>query len=170
MSELIEQLLSLTRLQQGVDRYPLRQGNLSEFVAALCEEFVPEDTRGITLETELTPDVTAKFNPTLTARIVQNLLQNAYRYGSENGHIRVSLTQESGAAVLRVQDDGIGIAAEDLDKIWQRFWQADASRGKNSGSGLGLSMVHEMSEFQGGSAAVESELGKGSTFTVKIPQ
>lgn len=170
MSELIDQLLSLTRLQQGVDRYPLREADLSEFLAAVCDEFVPAAAHGITRESDIVPGVTAKFNPTLTARIVQNLLQNAYKYGREDGHIHVSLTQENGAAVLCVADDGIGIAAEDLDKIWQRFWQADASRGEDGGSGLGLSMVREMAEFQGGSATVESELGKGSTFIIKMPQ
>ena len=169
MSELIDQLLSLTRLQQGVDRYPLREADLSEFLAAVCDEFVPADARGIACETDIAPGVTAKFNPTLTARIVQNLLQNAYKYGRAGGHIRVSLVREDGAAVLRVADDGVGIAGEDIDKIWQRFWQADASRGEDGGSGLGLSMVREMAEFQGGGASVESELGKGSAFTIRIP-
>lgn len=168
MSELIDQLLSLTRLQQGVDRYPLREADLSSFTEAVCEEFVPADTRGITRETAIADGVTAKFNPTLMARIIQNLLQNAYKYGRENGHIWVTLTVEDGFAVLRVRDDGIGIAPEDQEKIWQRFWQADASRGENGGSGLGLSMVREMAEFQGGGASVESELDKGSTFTIRV--
>lgn len=168
MSELIDQLLSLTRLQQGVDRYPLREADLSSFTEAVCEEFIPTDTRGITRETEIAANVTAKFNPTLMARIIQNLLQNAYKYGREDGHIWVTLAEEADCAVLKVRDDGIGIAPEDQDKIWQRFWQADASRGENGGSGLGLSMVREMAEFQGGSAAVESEPGSGSTFTIRV--
>ncbi len=169
MSELIDQLLSLTRLQQGVDRYPLREADLSELVAALDAEFVPAEARGITRTSEIEPDVQAKFNPTLVARIVQNLLQNAYKYGRENGHITLSLKREGNMAALRVADDGIGIASEDLDKIWQRFWQADASRGEDGGSGLGLAMVREMAEFQGGNASVESTLGEGSTFTVTLP-
>ena len=100
---------------------------------------------------------------------MQNLLQNAYKYGRENGRITLSLKREGNMAALRVADDGIGIASEDLDKIWQRFWQADASRGEDGGSGLGLAMVREMAEFQGGTASVESTLGEGSTFTVTIP-
>ncbi|MBE7004108.1 MAG: HAMP domain-containing histidine kinase [Ruminococcaceae bacterium] len=169
MSELIDQLLSLTRLQQGVDRYPMRASDLSEFLTALDAEFVPLSERGITRATEIEPDVTARFNPTLTARIVQNLLQNAYKYGKEGGHVTLSLKKEGGAAVLRVKDDGIGIAQEDLERIWQRFWQADASRGEDGGSGLGLAMVREMTEFQGGRVSVESVLGEGSTFTVTLP-
>lgn len=169
MSELIDQLLSLTRLQQGVDRYPLREADLSEFLAALNDEFVPLNERGITRTAEIEPGVIARFNPTLMARIVQNLLQNAYKYGKDGGHVALTLKTEDGAAVLRVADDGIGIASEDIDKIWQRFWQADASRGEDGGSGLGLSMVREMAEFMGGTARVESVPGTGSTFTVALP-
>ncbi|MBE6909316.1 MAG: HAMP domain-containing histidine kinase [Ruminococcaceae bacterium] len=169
MSELIDQLLSLTRLQQGVDRYPLRAADLSEFLTALNDEFVPAAERGITRTAEIEPGVTARFNPSLMARIVQNLLQNAYKYGRDNGRVALSLKKEGKTAVLRVTDDGIGIAKEDQDKIWQRFWQADASRGEDGGSGLGLSMVREMAEFQGGAASVESTLGEGSTFTVTLP-
>lgn len=169
MSELIDQLLSLTRLQQGVDRYPLRQADLSGFVSAVYEEFVPLAARGIESSAEIAAGVEARFNPTLMSRIVRNLLENAYQYGKEGGHIELSLAEEGGAAVLRVQDDGIGIAPEDLDKVWQRFWQADPSREDSGGSGLGLAMVREMAEFQGGTASVESELGKGSVFTVTLP-
>ena len=71
--------------------------------------------------------------------------------------------------MLRVADDGIGIAPEDVEHIWQRFWQADASRGEDGGSGLGLAMVREMAEFMGGEASVESTPGAGSTFTVTLP-
>ncbi len=169
MSELIDQLLSLTRLQQGVDRYPAREADLSEFVSALNDEFIPPVERGITRAAEIEPGIRARFNPTLTARIVQNLLQNAYKYGRDNGRVTLSLRAEDGMAALRVTDDGIGIAPEDVEKIWQRFWQADASRGEDGGSGLGLSMVREMAEFQGGTADVASVLGEGSTFTVTLP-
>ncbi len=169
MSDLIQQLLTLTRMQHGVDRYPLREANLSVFTAACCEEFQPVNDRGIRLETDISEDITASFNPALLSRIIFNLLQNAYQYGRENGSILLSLRQEDGRAVLRVRDDGIGIAPEDREKIWQRFWQADPARNDGSGSsGLGLSMVREIAEFHGGSASVESKPGEGSTFTVTI--
>lgn len=168
MSELVQQLLGLTRMQHGTDRYPMRNADLSIFVESCCGEFVPADSKSISLETDIQPGVEAKFNPALMSRIVQNLLQNAYKYGNENGHIWLSLKSENGRAVLRVRDDGIGISAKDTDNIWQRFWQADVSRGEDGGSGLGLAMVKEIAEFHGGRAEVESELGKGSTFTVTI--
>lgn len=166
MSELVQQLLGLTRIQHGTDRYPLKDGDLSAFVRAVSGEFLPADDRGISLETDIEEGVTAAFNPTLISRVIQNLLQNAYKYGTSGGHIWLSLKSEEGRAVLRVRDDGIGIAAEDLGKVWQRFWQADASRGEDGGSGLGLAMVKEIAEFHGGSVQVESVPGEGSTFTV----
>ncbi len=168
MSELVQQLLGLTRMQHGTDRYPMRRSDLSIFVESCCGEFMPHDSRGISLETDIKPGIEADFNPALMSRVVQNLLQNAYKYGRENGHILVGLERRGGGALLRVRDDGIGIAPEDQDKIWQRFWQADASRGEDGGSGLGLAMVKEIAEFHGGRASVDSEPGKGSTFMVEI--
>lgn len=169
MSELVQQLLSLTRMQHGTDKYPMRRADLSVFVESCCGEFVPADSRGITLTTDIQKGVEASYNPALMSRVIQNLLQNAYKYGRENGHIWLSLRSEGRGAVLKVRDDGIGIAKEDQSRIWQRFWQADSARGDESGSGLGLSMVKEIAEFHGGRAEVESEPGKGSTFSVKIP-
>ena len=168
MSELVQQLLSLTRMQHGTDRYPLREGDLSGFVESCCGEFSPTDSRGITLETKIEPGIRAVYNPALFSRVVVNLLQNAFQYGRPGGHVCLSLRRENEKAVLRVEDDGIGIQPEDLDKIWQRFWQADPSREENGSTGLGLAMVREIAEFHGGRAAVESKPGVGSTFTVTI--
>ena len=120
------------------------------------------------LETEITPGLRAKYNPALYSRIVQNLLQNAYKYGRENGHIRVRLYPDGAKTVLEVADDGMSVAPEDLDKVWQRFWQADSAHSEGVSSGLGLAMVQEIAELHGGKAAVRSEPGKGSVFTVTI--
>ncbi len=83
MSELVQSLLSLTRMQQGTDRYPMRRADLSEFVNACCDEFIPADGRGIRLYRDIEPGVEADYNHALMSRVVQNLLQNAYKYGRE---------------------------------------------------------------------------------------
>jgi len=168
MSGLIDELLGITRLQQGTERYPLSEGDLSEFVTLSSEEFVPDEEKGIRMETDIEDGIMCSYNASLISRAIFNLLQNAYRYGKENGYVRLSLKREDGNAILRVSDNGRGIAAEDLDKIWQRFWQADASRG-NGGSGLGLAMVKEIADLHGGSVAVKSTEGKGSEFSFIIP-
>ena len=169
MSDLIEELLGITRLQQGTEKYPLKKSDMSEFITLAAEEFVPSEERGIRLETEIEDSIECSFNPSLMSRVVYNLLQNGYKYGKENGYVRLTLNKEDGNAVIRVKDNGIGIAAEDLGKIWQRFWQADSSRGSEGGSGLGLAMVKEIAELHGGSVDVESAPGKGSTFTFRLP-
>lgn len=170
MSRLVQELLGLTRLQQGTTRYPLQRADVSGFVTACCEEFLPADDRGITLTTDIQPEVQATFNPSLLQRAVYNLLQNAYKYGKPGGHITVTLREAGHGAALSVADDGTGIAPEDQEKIWQRFWQADPSRGEDGGSGLGLSMVQEIAAFHGGRAAVDSTPGEGSTFTITLPR
>jgi signal transduction histidine kinase len=169
MTALIDELLGITRLQQGTERFPLAKGDLSEFVTLASEEFVPADDRGIRLETEIEPGIECSFNASLISRVVYNLLQNGYKYGKENGYVQLRLTREDGDAVISVKDNGIGISEEDQGKIWQRFWQADSSRGSEGGSGLGLAMVKEIAELHGGSVSVESTLGKGSTFTFRTP-
>ena len=170
MSRLVQELLGLTRLQQGTTRYPLQRADVSGFVTACCEEFLPADDRGITLTTDIQPEVQATFNPSLLQRAVYNLLQNAYKYGKPGGHITVTLREAGHGAALSVADDGIGIAPEDQEKIWQRFWQADPSRSEDGGSGLGLSMVQEIAAFHGGRATVDSTPGQGSTFTITLPR
>ena len=169
MSALIDELLGITRLQQGTERYPLNRGDLSEFVTLSAEEFVPADDRGIRMETEIEPGIECNFNASLISRVIYNLLQNAYRYGSDNGYVRLSLGRENGDAVIRVKDNGIGIKKEDLDKIWQRFWQADSARGAEGGNGLGLAMVKEIAELHGGSVTAESTEDRGSEFIFRIP-
>ena len=169
MSDLIEELLGITRLQQGTEKYPLKKSDLSEFITLSAEEFVPSEKRGIRLETEIEDGIECSFNPSLMSRVGYNLLQNGYKYGKENGYVQLRLTREGGDAVISVKDNGIGISEEDQSKIWQRFWQADSSRGNEGGSGLGLAMVKEIAELHGGSVSVESTLGKGSTFTFRIP-
>ena len=169
MSALIEDLLGITRLQQGTEKYPLRKGDFSEFIGLTTEGFVPQDNRGILLETYIEDGITCSFNASLISRAIYNLLQNAYKYGRENGYVRLSLGRDGEMAVLSVKDNGIGISPENQDKIWQRFWQADPSRGENGSSGLGLAMVKEIAELHGGSVSVESAPGKGSTFSLRIP-
>ena len=134
-----------------------------------CEEFVPADDRGIRMETEIDPGIECSFNASLMSRVIYNLLQNAYKYGRDNGYVRLTLSREDSDAVIRVKDNGIGIKKEDLDKIWQRFWQADSSRGSEGGNGLGLAMVKEIAELHGGSVTAESTEGRGSEFIFRLP-
>ena len=168
MNTLIEQLLSLTRIQQGTEKYPLRVCDLSGFVDACCDEFVPTDERGMTLETDIEPGIEAAYNPSLLSRAMFNLMQNAYKYGREGGHIRVSLCRENGSAVISVKDDGPGISKAEQEKIWQRFYRCDSAR-PEGGTGLGLSLVREIALVHRARAEVVSEPGQGSDFRIVLP-
>lgn len=166
MTELVDTLLSLTRLQQKTDRFPVATHNISEFLEALLEDF--REGTSTQVEKDIEPEVFASYNPSLMLRIMCNLLDNAKKYSPKNTEIRVSLKATEKGAEITVCDHGVGISSENLPKIWNRFWQADPSRTENRGIGLGLSLVKEMVDFQGGKITVESQLGKGTKFTIQL--
>ena len=168
MSGLIAQLLQMTRLEQGTQRASFEQADLSGLVEVICGE-QPQLPHGITIQADIQPDVEAWFDVTLMSRLLQNLINNAARYGRENGHIWVSLRHVEHDAVLSVRDDGIGIPADRLDKIWQRFYQVETSRAAASGAGLGLPMVQQIAALHGGTVTVDSREGEGSCFTLRFP-
>ena len=168
MSALIVQLLQMTRLEQGTQHATFEQADLSGLVEVVCAE-QPQLPHGVTIRTDIQPDVEAWFDVTLMTRLLQNLLNNAARYGRENGHIWVSLRHVESDVVLSVRDDGIGIPADRLDKIWQRFYQVEAARGAGGGAGLGLTMVRQIAALHGGTVTVDSREGEGSCFTLRFP-
>lgn len=169
MAALLSQLLTLARADKGrqvVQREPV---DLSELVEMVAEtEAEQAEARNITVQTELEPGVTVQGDETLLMRLLINLTENAIRYGRPGGQVKLTLRRQDGEAVGTVEDDGIGIAPEDLDKIWQRFWQADPAR-SGGGAGLGLSMVRWIAGAHGGRVTVQSEPGKGSIFTFFLP-
>lgn len=169
MTALIEDMLSVTRLERKADSYTMEPLNLSKLAKDVCEELALLKEKGITLTYEGEPEVTAKGNKELLTRLLTNLIRNAYRYGRENGHIQVSLRRVEAGVELLVADDGIGIAREEQEKVFRRFYQVDTAR-SSQGTGLGLSMVQEIAWFHGGEISLQSEPGKGSVFTVLLKQ
>ena len=167
MTALIEDMLSVTRLERKADSYVMEELDLSELVETVCGELSLLKEKEITLTCVCEPGVTLKGNRELLTRLLRNLIHNAYRYGRENGHIRVELKRAGERVELSVSDDGIGIAEEEQGKIFRRFYQVDTAR-SSRGTGLGLSMVQEIAWLHGGEVTVESELGVGSCFTVVL--
>ena len=169
MSQLVQALLGLTRMEHGMDKYPIKRMDLSALACSCCEECPPPPGSHAEVELDIQPDIQAACNAGLMSRVVVNLLQNAYKYGGEQVRVRVSLHENAdGKAVLRVADDGPGIAPEDQDKVWQRFWQADPSHGEDGGCGLGLAMVKEIVQLHGGTMQFESRVGNGTVVTVEL--
>ncbi|MCD8371271.1 MAG: HAMP domain-containing histidine kinase [Clostridiales bacterium] len=168
MSQLISRLLDITRLDLGTQKLHMDDIDLSEMVSVICEE---QDTgeRKITLESQLEEGIFLHADSFLISRVITNLLENARKYGRDGGYIHVFLTRDQQSALLRVEDNGIGIAQEDMKKIWQRFYQANSSRPGDGSLGLGLSMARQIVELHGGVIFAESRDGEGSTFTVRLP-
>ncbi len=103
-------------------------------------------------------------------QVLGNLVSNALRYTPKGGQIIVEAKHSDDSVLLSVQDTGIGITAEDLSRIFERFYRVDQSRRQNEGeSGLGLSIARSIIEAHGGIIAVESEMGSGTKFTITLP-
>ena len=175
ISGLIESLLSITRLQQNTEHFPLKCLNISGFLETCCEDYALEhqismnkDENRKSLLMKIENGVLVNYNPNLMSRVIFNLLDNARKYTKENGNILVCLESSDKGAVLNVMDNGIGIEEKQIDKIWNRFWQADESRNIDDGVGLGLAMVKEMVEYQNGKITVESQVGKGTVFIIEL--
>ena len=169
MAGLLAQLLLLARADKG--RQPVTFGpvDLSELTAMVAETQAEAAAgQDITVHTDLEPGVMVQGDETLLMRLVINLTENAIRYGRPGGWLRITLTREEARAVLTVADNGIGIAPEHREKIWQRFWQADPAR-SGGGAGLGLAMVRWIAAAHGGTVTVESTPGQGSAFTFRMP-
>lgn len=169
MAALLSQLLMLGRADKGRQAVQRETVDLSELTEMVAEtEMEQAAARNITVQTDLEPGVTVQGDETLLMRLLINLTENAIHYGRPGGQVKLTLRRQDGEAVGTVEDDGIGIAPEHLEKIWQRFWQADPAR-SGGGAGLGLSMVRWIAEAHGGRVTVESQPGKGSVFTFFLP-
>lgn len=168
MSHLIESLLSFTRMEQRMEAYSFEELDLSALVLSVCHEQKGSGEKGITLTEEIQPGIALKADRALIVRLLENLIRNAYRYGREQGMIRVALREVGGGIRLTVADDGIGIAEEEIPRIWSRFYRVEQSRSrvKGAGLGLGLAMVKQIVELHSGRVEVKSEPRWGSVFTV----
>jgi signal transduction histidine kinase len=173
LSKLVDDLLDIGRITAGKLRLDKIRVELNAIVRQAVEACGPAIERR-----RQVLDVRYSDAPVLieadTARMVQvvsNLLHNAAKYMREGGRIDVAAFAEDGEAVIRVTDEGVGIPQEMLSKIFQRFVQIGSSGHRaDGGLGIGLSLVKAVVEMHGGSAHVHSDgIGKGSTFTVRIP-
>jgi two-component system sensor histidine kinase BaeS len=125
--------------------------------------------KGVDLNLDVSPAQVAGDRGRLD-QVTANLLSNALRYTDSGGSVAVSVRRDNGFAVLEVADSGVGIAPEDVPKVFTRFWRGERSRSRaTGGAGIGLSIVKELVNAHGGKIDVSSTPGKGSAFTVWIP-
>ena len=166
MSDLIAQLLSMARMDQGTAPPRVEDQDLGALARAACGDLPYGEDR---LLLSLEEGVEIRGDSALLTRLIQNLVENGFKYGKPGGHVWVTLRREGEEAVLAVRDDGIGIPKEQQEKVWQRFYQADPARTGGSGAGLGLSLVEQIARLHGGRMELESVPEVGSVFTLRLP-
>lgn len=167
-------LLTLSRMRQAPLQEPFSEIAVSHLVEQVLDEMSDiAQQRGVLLETEMEPGLPPLYGqPEGLRTMLLNLVGNAIKYTPAGGRVTVSVAREEGGGyiVLRVRDTGIGIAPEDLPRIFDEFFRTEAARRLQvHGSGLGLSIVKYTVEAHKGEITVDSELGQGSTFTVRLP-
>lgn len=171
MSALISQLLMLARADSGTQQLtmaPVDLSLLASMTAEQCREAAAR--RQIRLDCEIAPGIMTEGDQASLVRVFLNLLENAIQYGRPGGFVKLTLAVQNDFAVCSIADDGIGIARENLERIWQRFYRVDPSRNPGgSNTGLGLSLVKWIIEAHHGTIEAESGLGKGSCFTFRLP-
>jgi two-component system sensor histidine kinase SenX3 len=169
LSRIVSDLLDLSRLEHGSE--------LGEVVALgtiVHDEL--ERSRGSAAAAGVTLGLRAPELPQVRgsardlALMVRNLVDNAVRYTPPGGQVDVDLSEDDGYVLLTVTDTGVGIPGRDLTRVFERFYRVDRARSRETGgTGLGLSIVRHVAENHGGAVTVRSELGRGSTFEVRLP-
>jgi two-component system OmpR family sensor kinase len=173
MADLVDSLLTLARADEGrfdIHRqpFPLEPLVHDVFETALI---LGEDA-GLTVTLPFVQNVTILGDRLRLRQLFLNLLTNAIKYTSRGGTVELSVKRKDGEVQFSVRDTGIGIAAGDLPYIFERFWRADRVRSRASergGFGLGLAICQWIAQAHSGTLAVQSRLGRGSTFTVSLP-
>jgi heavy metal sensor kinase len=170
MRALVNGLLTLARADAGMlqlEREPFDLKACIEECTRLIQPLAEE--RGITVKLDLEP-IEWTGDMQRIAQVVTNLLSNAVRYNRDEGKVQVGLWEADGEVILTVTDTGIGIPADDLGSVFKRFYRVDKARSRDlGGTGLGLAICQSFVAAHGGTIDCAGELGRGSTFTVRLP-
>ncbi|MEY4384815.1 MAG: hypothetical protein RLY20_98 [Verrucomicrobiota bacterium] len=168
---LIEDLLTISELESGRMRLQLQAVAMRPLVAKLLDDFKPRSTaRNVTLVNEV-PELSVNADPNRVQQVLSNLVDNAIKYGRNEGTVTVSgRSLGDGRLEFCVADNGPGIPEEARERVFERFYRVDKARSREQGgTGLGLSIVKHIVQSHGGKVWVESEAGKGSRFFFSLP-
>jgi signal transduction histidine kinase len=169
LGSLVTTFLDLERLGAGGWQGEVELVDLAELVGSRLDILgQAARARGQRIDRELERGVRARVESDLFARVVDNLLGNAVKYSPEGSTVTVGVRRDAGDAVLTVTDKGPGIPEDAIAHLFERFYRVPGSRG--GGSGLGLALVQEVVDWHGGCIEVDSTIGRGTTFTVRLPE
>jgi two-component system sensor histidine kinase SenX3 len=169
LSRIVADLLDLSRLESGSDPAdPVRLDAVVREECARSDDLVKSAGITLAVTAEVVPAVRGSARD--LALLVRNLVDNAVRYTKPGGTVHVQLQAAHEEVILTVTDDGIGIPSRELSRVFERFYRVDRARSRETGgTGLGLAIVKHVAENLGGTVNVQSELGTGSTFEVRLP-
>jgi two-component system sensor histidine kinase SenX3 len=171
LSALVHEIIELSRLQvagalQEVTTVPVRD----VVMEAVDRARTTAQAKNISITVGGSADVLVYGDHNLLVTAVRNLLDNAVAYSAENTRVGVGVRERGGLVEIDVVDQGVGIAADEQDRVFERFYRVDPARSRDTGgTGLGLSIVKHVAADHGGDVQMWSEPGKGSTFTLRIP-
>jgi len=175
VSKLLDNLMDLARIEAGQREWRLQETPVHEIVGQVFERFKGiAAQKGLRMVTDVPEDLTVKTDPDALVQVLSNLVDNAIKYTPE-GEVSVKGEKVTAAdgdwVVISVSDTGIGIPPEHLPRIFERFYRVDKARSRQLGGfGLGLSIAKHITESLGGKITVQSEVGKGSTFAIWLPE
>ncbi|HQU40186.1 MAG TPA: ATP-binding protein [Chitinophagales bacterium] len=168
LNQLIDQLLDLSKLENGSMQLQVARADLSAFLRAIVGSFDSlAEIKQIHFQTSYPQaDMKVFFDADKLEKIIVNLLSNAFKFTPERGRVSVDSTIEKGRLKIRVSDSGPGISQDEVDRIFERFYQVEGT--EDTGTGIGLSLVKELVELHHGQITVESSR-QGTTFKVSLP-
>ncbi len=168
LSALVTNILKLNKLENRQIFPEKEEYDLGEQLCGCMLNFESQwESKGLEIETDIEDGVTVTADGELLALVWNNLISNAVKF-TDSGRISISLKRDGDSATVRIADTGCGISAKDGKHIFEKFYQADTSHA-TGGNGLGLALVKRVIDIEGADISVESEPGKGSVFTVRIP-
>jgi heavy metal sensor kinase len=171
MSTIMDNLLTLAKADQGLYEAHLTEVHLDDLLSELFDDSeILAEPKQIKVDLARKERLTIVGDKVKLRQLFLNLISNAIKYTPIGGNVSLAIERDNGTALFHVKDTGIGIPSQDLDKIFNRFYRVDKARSRElGGSGLGLSIAKWIAELHRGSITVQSELHKGSTFTVHLP-
>lgn len=173
LDAMADDLLTLSRLeseaeQQGVEFEPNSVRDVLQAAIQTCETVAAEHR--VRIELECSEELVTDIDAVLIERAVVNLIDNAVKYSNPDTVVRVAAERKDGQIVIRVKDEGCGIAPGHLTRLFERFYRVDKARSREQGgTGLGLAIVKHVASLHHGSVDVESTVGKGSIFSIRLP-